>query len=214
MYKCDSRSSGAWIVVAVLAMGCASATGGGATSAETGSTDAPPAHQGSASPVAEALLAEERATALATPVNRQRVTTLTAYPIGGLSESQFWADQWNARDPLYGNLGVVGAVKEYGGTPTTRYVLGVIKPRDLSISKAQASFAHDAFVDTVATDRQALLETLRAGVDLEPDRLPHPLSARVTNTGARIEWPPTDNDLPLFDIVFIDDVLASVTPAE
>lgn len=199
----------ATILIAVGVGACATAGSGPEDTAQ----DRPPSREQVVAVNAAEDRARERDEFLADEENQRRVATLQAYAIGELTEAGFWGDQWNARDPLYGKLGVVGFVREVPPTSNNTYVLGVVSQLALTFSQEHASATHGSFLWTVAADRQQLLERVLAGKGTGGDMLPAPLRYQVVESERGITWTPSEHDRSFYEVAFVNGVLASVREA-
>ncbi len=150
----------------------------------------------------------DRAAALSQPENQRRMDRLRGYQIGSLSEAAFWADGWDARDPLIGTLGVIALRTRSAPAPEARYTLGVLSQGDVGIAQNQTGSDLRLFLRTVADDRQALLNATRAGETLDIMQIPLPLRYRVTQGDNGTTWESASNDIPLFAVTFVGGVLA------
>ena len=155
----------------------------------------------------ERTLQETLTQVLAEAENQQRMDRLLTYESGTLTEVDFWNHGWNAVDPIEGQLGVVGFVRE---GQVTRCMLGVAHPASLEYTATYAGPGYRNFLRTVALDRQDLLDRIRVGEPINDAMLPPPLSFRVSQTEETLVWRPSAHDIPLFEVLFIGGTLRRV----
>ena len=113
------------------------------------------------------LQAEEQERRLqAEQVNQSRLALLRSYRIGQLTEEQFYSDDWDAREPFYGRVGVIGGrriadaltfilgVYEAGDSPRTSSIIHHVVGVRLGMSTTYPANLSPAQLERLANDFQ------------------------------------------------------------